>query len=111
MCAAGIPSLHLGEIEAFASTATAERRRRALAIYHLHVQVISRASGRAGERSAVACAAYRAGEKIRDQRIGQDFDYTRKQGVEETMILAPEGTPEWAKDRAQLWNQVESAEV
>jgi hypothetical protein len=27
------------------------------------------------------------------------------------MILAPEGTPEWAKDRAQLWNQVEAAEV
>src|SRR5208283_3544246 len=94
-----------------ASTATAERRRRVLAIYHLHVQVISRASGVKGERSAVACAAYRAGEKIRDERIGQEFDYTRKKGVEETMILAPEGSPEWVKDRGQLWNQVEAAEI
>jgi hypothetical protein len=73
--------------------------------------VISRASGRAGERSAVACAAYRAGEKIRDERIGQEFDYTRKGGVEESMILAPEGSPEWVKDRGQLWNQVEAAEI
>src|SRR5208283_3140040 len=94
-----------------ASTATAERRRRVLAIYHLHVQVISRASGVKGERSAVACAAYRAGEKIRDERIGQEFDYTRKKGVEESMILAPEGSPEWVRDRAQLWNQVEAAEI
>jgi ATP-dependent exoDNAse (exonuclease V) alpha subunit len=27
------------------------------------------------------------------------------------MILAPEDAPEWARDRAQLWNQVEAAEV
>src|SRR5208283_1448419 len=100
-----------GSIEAFASMTTAERKEPRVAIYHLHAQVISRASGRAGERSAVACAAYRAGEKIRDERIGQEFDYTRKKGVEETMILAPEGSPEWVKDRGELWNQVEAAEI
>ena len=27
------------------------------------------------------------------------------------MILAPEGSPEWTKDRGQLWNQVEAAEI
>ncbi len=82
-----------------------------MALFHLHVQVISRASGVKGERSAVACAAYRAGEKIKDLRIGEEFDYTRRKGVEETMILSPEGSPEWTKDRGQLWNQVEAAEI
>lgn len=78
-----------------------------MAIYHLHAQVISRKAG----RSAVACAAYRAGEKIQDERTGEQFDYTRKRSVVESMILAPEDAPEWARDRAQLWNQVEAAEV
>src|SRR5271157_4076364 len=82
-----------------------------VALFHLHVQVISRASGVKGERSVVACAAYRAGEKIKDLRIGEEFDYTRRKGVEETMILSPEGSPEWTKDRGQLWNQVEAAEI
>ena len=27
------------------------------------------------------------------------------------MILAPEEAPEWVRDRAQLWNQVEASEV
>jgi len=82
-----------------------------VAMFHLHVQVISRASGVKGERSVVACAAYRAGEKIKDLRIGEEFDYTRRKGVDETMILSPEGSPEWTKDRGQLWNQVEAAEI
>ena len=78
-----------------------------MAIYHLHAQVISRKAG----RSAVACAAYRAGEKIQDERTGEEFDYTRKRSVVESMILAPEDAPEWARDRGQLWNQVEAAEI
>ena len=78
-----------------------------MAIYHLHVQVISRKAG----RSAVACAAYRAGQKLQDERTGEEFDYTRKRSVVESMILAPEEAPEWVRDRAQLWNQVEASEV
>ena len=37
-------------------------------------------------------------------------DYTRKAGVEETFILAPDGAPDWARDRAALWNAAEAAE-
>ena len=37
-------------------------------------------------------------------------DYTRKAGVEETFIVAPEGAPSWARDRGMLWNAAEAAE-
>jgi len=78
-----------------------------VAIYHLSAQVISRKAG----RSATAAAAYRAGEKIEDRRTGETFDYTRKGGVYGSGILAPAGAPSWATDRAELWNQVELAEI
>ena len=68
--------------------------------------MISRSVG----RSAVACAAYRAREKLQDERTGEEFDYTRKQGVQEAFILAPEGAPEWVQDRGELWNRVEASE-
>jgi len=78
-----------------------------LAIYHLSVQVISRSSG----RSAIASAAYRSAERIYDERLGLTMDYSNKQGVEHTEILAPENSPEWIKDRARLWNEVEKSET
>src|SRR6516165_11628728 len=78
-----------------------------MAIYHLSVKVISRGGG----RCATAAAAYRAGELVHDRSTGQDFDYTRKSGVEHTEILAPDHAPQWVFDRAELWNRVEEAEV
>ncbi len=77
-----------------------------MAIFHMHAQVISRATG----RSAVASASYRAAERLYDQRLGKTFDYSRKAGVEHSEIMAPEGSPDWAHDREQLWNAVELAE-
>lgn len=77
-----------------------------MAIYHLHAQVISRSSG----RSATGAAAYRAGVEIADERTGLVHDYTRKGGVDHTEILAPANAPEWANDRAKIWNGVEAAE-
>ena len=77
-----------------------------MAIYHLQVKTVSRRDG----RSAVAAAAYRSGEQLRDERLGIEHDYTRKQGVIETDIMAPEGVPEWVYEREQLWNAVEAAE-
>ena len=77
-----------------------------MAIYHLHVQAISRASG----RSATGAAAYRAGEVIVEERTGEVHDYTRKRGVLHAEILAPAGAPEWVFNRADLWNKVEHAE-
>lgn len=77
-----------------------------MAIFHLSVKPISRSAG----RSATGAAAYRAGEKITDERTGEIHDYTRKGGVESADIVLPDGAPEWATDRAKLWNAAELTE-
>lgn len=77
-----------------------------MAIYHLSVKAVSRSAG----RSATGAAAYRAGVEIADERTGEIHDYTRKSGVESADIVLPDGAPEWAKDRAALWNAAELSE-
>jgi len=77
-----------------------------MAIYHLSVQVISRGQG----KSCVAAAAYRAGEKLHDERQELNHDYTKKQGVE-SEIIAPSNSPSWVTDREKLWNEVDRAET
>lgn len=77
-----------------------------MAIYHLSAKVISRGKG----QSIVACAAYRAGDQLQDERLGELYDYTRKQDVAHTEILLPEGTPIWMQEREKLWNAVERSE-
>lgn len=78
-----------------------------MASYHLAVKTVSRSSG----RSATAAAAYRAGVEIMDERTGLVHDYTRKQGVEHRQLILPDAAPEWAADRAALWNAAELAET
>lgn len=77
-----------------------------MAIYHLSVKAISRSAG----RSATAAAAYRAGVEIADTRTGEVHDYTRKRGIVSADLVLPAGAPEWAADRAALWNAAEHAE-
>lgn len=77
-----------------------------MAEFHLHGQIIKRSEG----RSAVNAAAYRAGEALYDKRLDRIFDYTRKQEVEESIILGPAHAPRWLFDREMLWNAVEAAE-
>ena len=77
-----------------------------MAIDHLIVKPISRSSG----RSATAAAAYRAADRIDDQRTGQVHDYTRKGGVESADLVLPDNAPAWANNRAALWNAAELAE-
>lgn len=57
----------------------------------------------------MAAAAYRAGQELTDERQGMTHDYTRKQGVEDAFIVAPDGA-NWAQDRNALWNAAEAAE-
>lgn len=78
-----------------------------MAIFHLSVKTVSRSAG----RSATAAAAYRAGVEITDHRTGEVHDYTRKGGVESSTLCLPTDAPEWAHDRAALWNAVEQAET
>jgi ATP-dependent exoDNAse (exonuclease V) alpha subunit len=48
---------------------------------------------------------------IADERTGEIHDYTRKGGVESAELVLPAGAPEWAADRAALWNAAEQAET
>lgn len=76
-----------------------------MAIYHLSMKVLTRSDG----KSAVAAAAYRAGEKLKDERSGIMHDYTRKRNVITTALILPDGvTCEMA--RQELWNRAEAAE-
>lgn len=79
-----------------------------MAQYSLSMQVIGRSKG----RSSVAAAAYRAGERLHDERTGITHDYSRRGGVEHTEILLPERAPGWCKraSRERLWNTVETHE-
>lgn len=77
-----------------------------MAIFHCQFSIVSRSQG----KSSVGASAYRAGEKIYNERDGIEHDYTNKTGVVYKEILTPDNAPEWAKDRAKLWNEVEKIE-
>ena len=77
-----------------------------MAIYHCSIKIISRGKG----QSAVAAAAYRAGEKIVSEYDGRTSDYTRKGGIAHTEIILPDNAPAEFQDRAILWNAVEKIE-
>ncbi|MGB3470321.1 MAG: Ti-type conjugative transfer relaxase TraA [Erythrobacter sp.] len=77
-----------------------------MAIFHFSAKVIGRSSG----RSAVAAAAYRAGERLHDERIDRAHDFTNKAGVLHSEVMLPKGAPEAFADRTTLWNAVEAAE-
>jgi ATP-dependent exoDNAse (exonuclease V) alpha subunit len=81
-----------------------------MAVYFLNLKTF----GRSGGSSAVSAAAYRSGERIRDERTGRIFDHTDRQDVMHKEILVPSQLPassmNWAMDRAHLWNAAEAAE-
>ena len=77
-----------------------------IALFHFHVTQIKRSAG----QSAVAAAAYRAGEKLHSAYYGEDSDYTRKGGVICSEILLPPHAPPEYADRETLWNAVEKVE-
>ncbi len=78
-----------------------------IALFHFHVTQIKRSAG----QSAVAAAAYRAGEKLRSEYYGEDSDYTKKGGVICSEILLPSHAPPEYAARETLWNAVEKAEL
>ena len=61
-----------------------------MAIYHFSVKTISRAAG----SSALAAAAYRAAERLHDDRLGRTHDFTNKAGVVHSEVMLPEGANE-----------------
>jgi ATP-dependent exoDNAse (exonuclease V) alpha subunit len=82
-----------------------------MAIYFLNLTNIGRSAG----SSAVSAAAYRAGERIRDERTGRTYDHSDRQDVLHKEIMLPNrfssDEMSWAKNRGKLWNSAESAEA
>jgi hypothetical protein len=81
-----------------------------MAKYFLLVKIFSRGRGSRVTRAA----AYRAGERIRDERTGESYNYSKRKDVVHSEIILPSGLAdhpdmEWARDRAKLWNAVEKA--
>lgn len=78
-----------------------------MAIFHLTAKVVSRGKG----QSAIAAAAYRSGERLRDEQADeQKFYRARAERIEFTAIMAPSAAPAWANERNALWNHAERAE-
>lgn len=76
-----------------------------MAIYHLSTKPIGVA------RSAVAAAAYRAGVEMVDRNTGEVYDFSRRSGIlrEDGGIVLPDGAPDWAGDRQELWNRAQDS--
>jgi hypothetical protein len=79
-----------------------------MANYFLHVKTFSRGRG----SSATKAAAYRSGERIRDERSGAVYNYSERTDVAHAEIILPADYAgrvdmAWALDRSVLWNAVE----
>ena len=72
----------------------------------MNINIVSRGKG----KSAVAAAAYRAGESIKNEYNGITHDYTSKKGIVYSEIQLPEHAPAEFCNRYILWNTVEKAE-
>jgi ATP-dependent exoDNAse (exonuclease V) alpha subunit len=82
-----------------------------MAIYFLNMKTFGRANG----SSAASAAAYRAGERIRDERTGKTYDHSERQDVMHKEIVLPSKFAgddiAWARDRNSLWNAAEAVET
>ena len=77
-----------------------------MAISYLSVKFHSRSNG----HKAVAGAAYRAGEKLYDERYDETHDFDNRDDVEYSNVMLPEGSDTRFSNREFLWNQVEFSE-
>ena len=77
-----------------------------MAIYHCSIKNIGRSDG----RSAVACSAYRAAQKLRDKETGLLYDFTKKSEVIYSKIFLCKNAPAAYVDRETLWNEVQKIE-
>ena len=82
-----------------------------MALYFLNMKIFGRSDG----SSAPSAAAYRSGERIRDERTGRTYDHSDRQDVMHKEILLPPqfsgADMDWATDRSNLWNAAEAAET
>ena len=79
-----------------------------MAIFRMQISSVSRGTG----RRATAAAAYRAGERIRDERTGDLHNFRGRRDVTHVEIFLPSQleSASWARNREKLWNTAEHAE-
>lgn len=83
-----------------------------MAIFRMQITPVSRSAG----RRSTAAAAYRSGERLRDERSGELLNFSRRRDVLHTEIFLPAqlsagtGALDWARNRERLWNTAEHAE-
>jgi ATP-dependent exoDNAse (exonuclease V) alpha subunit len=83
-----------------------------VAIYYLNMKTFGRSAG----NRATSAAAYRSGERIKDERTGNIYNHSRRTDVLHTEIVLPSrfaaqgAQMDWARDRSKLWNAAEHAE-
>jgi len=80
-----------------------------MTMVHIATKAISRKAG----QSAVASAAYRAGDVLDDAKYGKTHDYSKKSGVMSSDIVLPFSLKALgvSVDRETLWNTAEAAET
>lgn len=76
-----------------------------MTIYHLSLKEMRRSQG----RSSVAAAAYRLGEKMKDERIGKTFNYSKKSGILDKFFILPNGAKNF-QNTSHFWNEAERSE-
>lgn len=81
-----------------------------MALYRFQISSVGRSAG----RRATAAAAYRAGDRLRDERSGKLYNYSSRKDVVHTEIFLPghlAGAADgWATNREKLWNVAEHTE-
>ncbi|MFZ0008602.1 MAG: MobQ family relaxase [Steroidobacteraceae bacterium] len=81
-----------------------------MATFRMQISPVGRSAG----RRATAAAAYRAGERLRDERSGKLYNYSRRRDVLHSEIFLPARVAGvaavWAGNREKLWNTAEHAE-
>jgi ATP-dependent exoDNAse (exonuclease V) alpha subunit len=77
----------------------------------MDVRPISRSQG----RTVVGAAAYRSGERLRDERRGRLHNHSHRTDIPHKEILLPRGVDAsripWVQKRSELWNAAERAEI
>lgn len=81
-----------------------------MATYFLRSSHISRSKG----STATRAAAYRSGERIKDERTGVTYDYSDRRNIAYKEVVLPDdlaNRPDmaWTQDRSILWNAMEYA--
>ncbi len=77
-------------------------------VIHFRMEILSR--GKGAHRSVVGYAAYCARTRLRNERDGRIYNWSRRKDIVFSKIMLPKNAPCRFFDRNVLWNEVEKIE-